>query len=211
MCCARSVDTSSRSISTKARVSPSVQSISAVGVPPGSEHHLRRSGGTIESKTSGCSDNAMPCSAMSARNASGVRRSSIAGSFAPGQLPMYVMCTPWSPYAARTYRAVATGGETSDTRNGARSGPGASRRDRTNGHTHMTAGPRSRAASRRTVSLAMSSSPQLTGTAMVNPRRRHACANCTGVAGAAANTASLPMIATVETGRGSTEEEGAGM
>ncbi len=90
-------------------------------------------------------------------------------------------------------------------------GRGASRRDRTNGQTHITAGPRSLDASRRTVSVATNSSPQLAGTATVNPRRRHACANCTGVAGAASSTASLPMIATIDTGRRSAVGRGADM
>src|SRR5215831_9945638 len=121
------------------------------------------------------------------------------------------MWTPCSPYAARRYRAVATGGATSDTRNGARSGPGASRRDRTKGQTHITAGPRSLDASRRTASVATNSSPQLAGTATVNPRRRHACANCTGVAGAASSTTSLPMIATIDTGLRSAIVSGADM
>src|SRR5215207_7908262 len=107
----------------------------------------------------------------------------------------------------RRYRAVATGGETSDTRNGARSGPGASRRARTYGHTHITAGPRPREASRRIASDASNSSPQLAGTATENPRRRHACASCTGVAGAAASTTSLPTIATIGTGRRSPARE----
>src|SRR4051794_8046333 len=40
----------------------------------------------------------------------------------------------------------------------------------------------------------MSSSPQLTGMTFANPARRHACASCTGDAGNAASTASVPRM-----------------
>src|SRR5262245_54687737 len=43
---------------------------------------------------------------------------------------------------------------------------------------------------------AISSSPQLAGITFANPARIHACASCTGVAGNAASTASVPRITT---------------
>src|SRR5262245_66009864 len=43
---------------------------------------------------------------------------------------------------------------------------------------------------------AISSSPQLAGTTFAKPARIHACASCTGVAGNAASTASVPRITT---------------
>src|SRR6187549_2548917 len=63
------------------------------------------------------------------------------------------------------------------------------------GQVHWIAGLGPWSARRRTTADAMSSSPQLAGMTLANPARRQACASCTGVAGNAARTASVPMIA----------------
>jgi hypothetical protein len=184
------------STSTIGRGSISEARRSGVGSPPGSDQCRRRSGGITPSNALGCSRRWMPASRSSCRKSAGSTRASNSSVPAPGQAPTYTSRTGAPANRRRTYRAVATGGETVETRNGVSSDPVANNRRETSGQAQKTAGAASRAPSWRRHSVATSSSPQLAGTAVEKPALRQACASCTGVAGRAANAASAPMTAT---------------
>src|ERR1700722_8988861 len=142
---------------------------------------------------SGCALATIPRRARLRMSAAGVAYLSIAGSAAPGQSPTYVIVRPAAPARARRYRAAATGGATNGNRLARKLGTRRSR-SATRGHEHTTVASSPRMASASRHAAAMSSSPQLAGTAAVYPAARQAFASCTAVAGRAASTVSAPRM-----------------
>src|SRR6185437_4418239 len=149
-----------------------------------------------DSKNSGKSASTIPRSTNASRNAPGSSRASMLGSFAAGHEPTYVMWTLRWAYAARTYRAAATGGAASTIMCGTSSAPARVRRSITCGQAERMAVSGSCAARYLRQPSATNSSPQVAGNAISYPRAWHACANLTDVAGNAASTASAPRMTT---------------